>query len=453
MLLVSPWKGVCIVFVGGWLVAGGSAVAQDRPSAPSEDPVLQALIDEAVARHPGIQAVHSTIAAAGARADQERALPNPMVSTTFTNDGWAPSLGSMPMTTLGFMMSQELPYSGKRDLRASLAAAEARQLEPSMARLRLSIEASVKRAYSALLLARELQSLTDEQRVVWRQVESVVRGRYAIGQGAQPDVLRAQTELARVEQRAIEQATEIRVRLAELNALRARPLDTPVETASRLTLRPLEGSAEDAVKRAAAVNPELEGVRRAVDTDRAALAVAKRAFKPDFTVQGGYMNRGHLDPMWVAGVGVSWPISKKARESAVAEAEIRTGGDGHVAEAMALQLEYRTHERFARAQSAEQIVALFDRSVIVQDELTLQSAIANYQTEKVPFVSVLEAVTTLYADRWTRATLVADHARLRASLDEASLDEVPTMTALARPGAAPARPGASNGMNGGMSGR
>lgn len=184
-----------------------------------------------------------------------------------------------------------------------------------------------------------------------------------------------------------------------------------------------------------------------------AVAVAKRAFKPDFSVQGGYMNRGHLDPMWVAGVGVSWPVSRKARESAVAEAEIRAGGDGHVAEAMALQLEYRTHERFVRAQSAEQIIALFDRLVIVQDELTLQSAIANYQTEKVPFVSVLEAVTTLYADRWTRATLVADHARLRASLDEASLDEVPAMTALAGPGAAPSRPGPSNRMNGGMSGR
>ena len=453
MLLVSPWKGVGVLFVSGWLVAGGSAAAQDRPSAPSEDPVLQALIDEALARHPGIQAVHSTIAAAGTRAEQARAFPNPMVSTTFTNDGWAPSLGSMPMTTLGFMLTQELPYSGKRDLRASLAAAEARQLEPSMARLRLSIEASVKRAYSALLLARELQALTDEQRIVWRQVESVVRGRYSIGQGAQPDVLRAQTELARVEQRAIEQATEIRVRMAELNQLRARPLDTPVETASRLTLRPLEGSAEDAVKRAAAVNPELEGVRRTVDTDRAALAVAKRAFKPDFSVQGGYMNRGHLDPMWVAGVGVSWPISKKARESAVAEAEIRAGGDGHVADAMALQLEYRTQERFVRAQSAEQLIALFDRSVIVQDELTLQSAIANYQTDKVPFVSILEAVTTLYADRWTRATLLADHARLRASLDEASLEEVPAMTAMASPGAATARPSASNGMNGGMSGR
>ena len=452
MLSVLPWRTVGAVLVGAWLVTGGSVAAQERSSGPPDDPVLQTLIDEALARHPGIQAVHSTIAAAGTRAEQARAYPNPMMSTTFTNDGWVPSLGSMPMTTLGFMVSQELPYSGKRDLRASLATAEARQLEPSMTRVRLSIESSVKRAYYALLLARELQTLTDEQRIVWRQVESVVRTRYAIGQGAQPDVLRAQTELARVEQRAIEQATEVRVRLAELNQLRARPLDTPIVTALQLSLRALEGSAEDAVGRAVAISPEIEGVRRSIDTDRAALEVARRAFKPDFTVQGGYMNRGGLDPMWVAGFGVSWPISKKARESAVAEAEIRAGGDGHVEEAMALQLAYRTQERFARAQSAEQLIALYDRSVIVQDELTLQSAIANYQTAKVPFVSILEAVTTLYADRWARATLIADHARLRATLDEAALEQTAEMTTPA-PAAGPARQSGSNGMSGSMSGR
>jgi outer membrane protein TolC len=452
MLSVLPWRSVGAVLVGAWLVTGGSVAAQERSSGPPDDPVLQALIDEALARHPGIQAVHSTIAAAGTRAEQARAYPNPMVSTTFTNDGWVPSLGSMPMTTLGFMVSQELPYSGKRDLRASLATAEARQLEPSMTRVRLSIESSVKRAYYALLLARELQTLIDEQRIVWRQVESVVRTRYAIGQGAQPDVLRAQTELARVEQRTIEQATEVRIRLAELNQLRARPLDTPIVTALRLSLRALEGSAEDAVRRAVAISPELEGVRRSIDTDRAALEVARRAFKPDFTVQGGYMNRGGLDPMWVAGFGVSWPISKKARESAVAEAEMRASGDGHVEEAMALQLAYRTQERFARAQSAEQLIALYDRSVIVQDELTLQSALANYQTAKVPFVSILEAVTTLYADRWARATLVADHARLRVSLDEAALEETAEMATPAA-AAGPDRRGGSNAMSGGMSGR
>ncbi len=89
----------------------------------------------------------------------------------------------------------------------------------------------------------------------------------------------------------------------------------------------------------------------------------------------------------------------------------------------------------------------------MQDELTLQSAIANYQTDKVPFVSILEAVTTLYADRWARTTLLADHARLRVSIDEAALEQTPEMATARGPMAGPSGQGGSNGMGGGMSGR
>ena len=89
---------------------------------------------------------------------------------------------------------------------------------------------------------------------------------------------------------------------------------------------------------------------------------------------------------------------------------------------MGLQLRYRTHERFTRAKALEKLVALYDGGIVPQDRMTVEAAVTNYQTGKVPFVSVLEAMTALYADRWTRVGLVADHARLRASLREASLD-------------------------------
>ena len=226
--------------LGAFCLAPPLARAQ-APAAPAEDdPVLESLVAEALARNPDLHAAQSAIAAAQTSTERARALPDPMVSVTYTNDGWAPSLGGMPMTTLGFMVSQSLPYSGKRDLRAALAASQARQFEPALARARLALEGAVRRAYYGLLLARELQALTDEQRELRQQIEVVARARYAVGQGAQPDVLRVQTEVTRIEQRAIEQAAEAEVRLAEINRLLARPLDTPLATppGSRSRLSP-----------------------------------------------------------------------------------------------------------------------------------------------------------------------------------------------------------------------
>ena len=58
----------------------------------------------------------------------------------------------------------------------------------------------MKRAYYGLLLSRELLALIREQEEIWRQIEGVARARYAVGQGAQQDVLRVQVEVTRVEQ-------------------------------------------------------------------------------------------------------------------------------------------------------------------------------------------------------------------------------------------------------------
>jgi len=157
--------------------------------------------------------------------------------------------------------------------------------------------------------------------------------------------------------------------------------------------------------------------------------------------------------MWLAGVGITWPFNKKARESAVAEAEIRAKGGSHVVESMGLQLAYRTRERFTRAKALEKLVELYDGGIIPQDQMTVEASLTNYQTGQVPFVSVLEAMTSLYADRWARAELVADHARLRASLREASLDGGPETSQASAPSAGGRSSGQTAGGMSGMGGR
>jgi len=452
MNAVSNRQMIAVLVATCLLAAPLSSAGQVAKPQPGDDPVLQALIAEALAHNPDVAAAQAAIKAAHTRPGQVSALPDPMVSMTYTNDGWAPTLGSMEMTTLGVMVSQDLPYPGKRKQRMDVAMNEARQSEPQLARTRLGIEAAVTRSYYGLLLARQLAELTTEQRELWRQVEVVTRARYAVGQGAQQDVLRVQVEVTRIEQRAIEQASEAELRLAELNRLLARPIDGRVETPARLALWPLTVALPDVVEQVRTLSPELAAARLAVATEQSVLALAKLDFKPDFTVQASFMNRGGLPPMWLAGVGVSWPFNKSKRQSAVAESQLRTERDNRVIESIELQLRLRTQERYTRARTAEKIIDLYDQGIVPQDRMTVEAAIANYQSGRVPFVSVLEAMTSLYADRWTRDTLVTDHARLRASIKEASLEASPEMTTLGAPTAAQPS-GAPNAMGGGMAGR
>jgi outer membrane protein TolC len=414
--------------------------AGEPPSAASPAPAtlaaapLDALVAEALANNPDLHAAAEQVSAARQRPEQARALADPMVSVQYTNDGWAPTLGEMPMTTLAVMGSQALPWPGKRALRAAVAEQDALQAKERLERARLTVAASVKRACWSLALVRETLALLAEQAQTWREAEAVARARYSVGQGAQQDVLRAQVEITRYEQRKAEREAEIDVRTAELNRLLGRPADAPAPATPPLALRPraLEPAALEA--EAEAKSPELRGLAAGGERERLAVALAAREFKPDLTVQAGYMNRGGLDPMWQAGVGVNLPVFRGRRRAAAAEAEARGRAVARELESVRAQLRYRTRERVAQLRAAETLARLYADGVVPQARLAYEASIASYQAGRVPFLSVLEALSGLYADRAAHLGVLAAHERIQVALEEASLEATSELPAAGGPG-------------------
>jgi len=224
--------------------------------------------------------------------------------------------------------------------------------------------------------------------------------------------------------------------VAELNRLLGRPAASPVDTSARLVLRPVTEGLDGALERLRRVSPELKSAALARERAELLVALAGKEFKPDFSVQAGYMNRGGLDPMWQAGVGVSLPLYRKRLSSGQAEAEARVEASARLAESVGLQLRFRTQERLAQLEATQKISRLYGQGIIPQDRMSVDAAVANYQTGKVPFIAVLEALTTLYSDRATQLGLLANHERIRASLEEASLEETSSMAPVGAPGMA-----------------
>ncbi len=402
--------------------AQGATPAEPPPSvAVDDDPALAALVEEALRANPDLAAARAEAEAARAVPAQARALPDPMLSVGYENDGLAPSLGEMPMTRLFVMGSQDLPWPGTRRLRGEVADRTADAAAQRLERARLSVAADVRRAYATLRQARSLLGLVREQSDLLRQIEGVARARYAVGEGAQPDVLRMQVEVTRIGQAEAEQKAEETARVAELNRLLGRAAAASVETPEPLAVRPVAGGLAEAMARLETISPELRAARMEIERARTAVALAQHENRPSLTVQGGYMNRGRLDPMWQAGVGVTLPVWGAKRAGRLAEAEALARAAEQRAASAALQLRYRTQERLAQLQAAETTVRLYDKGVVPQDRMAVEAALANYRTGRVPFVAVLEALTTLYADRSTQIRLTAGHARARASLDEATL--------------------------------
>jgi outer membrane protein TolC len=230
-------------------------------------------------------------------------------------------------------------------------------------------------------------------------------------------VLRAQVELARIDELKATQRAAMATRIAELNRLTG-------ETAIEATLpeaAPLPPTA-DAIAGVLGRSPEAAAARQSIESGRLRVELAKKNFLPDFVVSGGSMYRGgfEMGPMWQVGVGISLPLwIEKRQQNQLAEARARVDGQTAQADVVARELELRTRQRIAQLDAANDVAALYREKVVPLDQLSLESALASYRASKVPFVTVLDAVNALYADRASYLERLAEAAKWRVAIDEA----------------------------------
>lgn len=404
-----------------------SATAQvtDGARASLRDPQLDALVAEALANAPEMASADAAIEAARRRIQPARTLADPILSTTYQNDGTSLSLGEAEGSYLGLMASQSIPWPGKLRLAGDIAASQARELERgTLSRTALMLEARVRNAWYDVVLARSIDSIIDDRRAAATQIEESVRERYAAGLAVQQDVLRAQVELARLEELKAAQAATITSRLAELNRLVGAAQDRAVATPDRLSAETVVPSLLDLIAAAAARSPEAAATQQAIETGKLTVDLAKKNFLPDFTVNAGSMYRGSFEmgPMWQVGVGINVPLwIERRQKNQLAEAQAvvrRRTADNDIA---LRELELRTRERVAQLDAALRIATLYGEKVLPLDEVSLESALASYQAGKVPFITVLDALNTLYNDRALHQSRLAESAKWRVAIDEASL--------------------------------
>jgi cobalt-zinc-cadmium efflux system outer membrane protein len=419
--------------------------AGDSSDAPfgAADPRLGALVEESLAARAEIRQAEDLVRAERERVSQASALPDPVLTLGIQNDGFdSLQIGTMETSFYQVMVSQGLPWPGKRGLRAEVAELGSAEADANVGRIRLSTRAEVARAYLDLVLARERLRLADRLEVVWQQSIELARSRYEIGAGAQSDVLRAQLELNRIRQRRFALGADQRTAVQTLNRLRDRPLDDEVATAAALTElgTPRVRSPEADLADAEARSPELALAQLASARAGKRLDLARREQYPDFAVNAGVMPRGSLEPMWLLGLSVNVPLWSASKQGpAVTENEARSSAQARGVEAIRHELALRVAERRAVLAALLDTLELYTGGLLVQSQATAEATLAQYRVGNVPFAAVLEANVGYIGDEEGYLLTLADAHRVAIARDEVSLAPTGGVNVA---GAAPMRGGA-----------
>lgn len=359
---------------------------------------LPDLIAEALANSSEVFAAQKSYEAARQRPAREGSLPDPTLSLGYASNGGplpGQQLGSNPTSNIGFMISQEISYPGKRKLRGEIAAKDAEAEFWQYQAVGLNVRSRLIQAYHRLHHTYAALEILTHGKGLISEMLRVSEARYTAGKTAQQDIFKAQTQLSMMETRIIAMRQDQRSAEAEINSLLNRKPGTPVGTPVGVEPEPLPMTLENVLLQAADTSPELGRRLKAIARGELSVNLAKKEFHSDYTVSAGYFNQGSMSPMYQVRVDIPLRLHTEQRQRPALNEQVdMLAGARRGYEAAEQNLQFRVRDAYSAAETAWRLRTLYRDTILPQSQLTVDASLLAYQTGTTDFVFVLNNLIT-----------------------------------------------------------
>lgn len=353
---------------------------------------VEPLIEQVLLRNPSLAQMTATWQAASARYPQVTSLDDPMFGATI---GPA-SFGSKEVDgAYRLEVSQKIPYPGKRELKGQAALAESAAACNDVNDMRLQLIESAKNAFYEYYLVTRAIAVNAESLRLLSAFREEAKTRYEKALVPQQDVLQADVELGRQRERGLILERMRRVAIARINTLMHLSPDSllppvPDRLAPLPPLPPV-----DVIRSCAqSQRPDLQALANRIAADEATLRLAQKEFCPDFEVMAAYdafWQQPEKDLRTMVGVRMNLPIQKERRLAAVAEAQARIAERRAQLDSRIDQVNLQLQEAYEQVKESEQILKLYESSILPTARNNVEAARSAYVTGKSPFLSLVEA--------------------------------------------------------------
>lgn len=386
------------LLVAGILPAGFSCAVETKPTEN-----LPELVNIALANNPEVAASGAHLRMLEYKAQQAGSLEDPMLSLKIQNGIISEPLNFKrdQMTQKVVGISQQLPWFGKRDLRGDVARHDAEASHWNQEERILDIIRGVKETYYQIFFTdKSLEILAKNTRILDDFI-TIAENRYAVGQGVQQDIFKAQLEKSKLIDMRITLEQQRRSLEIRMNNLLYRPADTPIGAIPNPRITPLTRSNAELLEQAEQNRPFLKGMQARIDKSQAAQALARKEFFPDFTVSFEYMQRERTPgsdgaDMYSLGVSFNLPVQRERRHAMLAEAAseqtMSTAEQNDARNVIRSSIADLNSQMERRRKLAE----LYKEGIIPQAEQALESAVIAYRAGKVDFLALLDSRLTLF---------------------------------------------------------
>lgn len=370
-------------------------MAQAQETPPGAD--VESLLAIAKDANPEYASMRYEAQAAAERVTPAGALPDPKFRTELRDitkmGAQDPTLSPSEVGSTRYLLMQDIPWFGKRELRRDIAAFEAEGTQGKARGTWSELAAKIKTAHAQRYYLHRNEKLTQEILDLVIRLEKVAQGRYAGGLAAQQDVIRAQIEQTNMNNELLVLASESRQVNARLNALLARPASAPLAEPERLRTVPAPAQLDYATleERVRSRNPVLFAEESRIKAAEKSRDLTYKNRYPDFTVGLSPIQYQSAVKEWELMVELNIPLQQSSRRAQEREAEAMLSAARSRKEAAANQVLAELSENLAGIEAARGTGILATTSLLPQGELTFSSALAGYEAGKVDFATLLDA--------------------------------------------------------------
>ena len=349
-------------------------------------------------------------------------LPDPQLKLGFANlptDSF--NLGQEPMTQTVIGVRQMFPRGHTRSLsnqriNASVAGKDA-EAEDRKGQTLLA----AREAYIRVYLHQQREKILRQSLIVFTDLAEITHDYYGNGRANQQDVVQAQLELSRVEERLAhihQQQEQARARLAEqIGADAYRELDGqwPEISQPEATREIIAGLAE---------HPHLLAWQHQIEKSRTSEEIARQAYKPGFAVDLAYGGRGGQNPdgtdrsdFLSVFVTMDIPLFTKNRQDRVLASSIAdTSATEYARDNVYRSMKARVEEHAATLTSEQERLDLYEELLLPQAAFNAETAFVDYQDAVKDLTTLMRARIGEYEIKLSHAALRADEIITRARL-------------------------------------
>jgi outer membrane protein, heavy metal efflux system len=318
-------------------------------------------------------------------------------------------------------VEQLIPITGKNLVRARAAAAEALSVFEEVRRVELDVVAKARAAYFRLANAYDQLEINSNNLVSLRQIADISRSRYEAGLESAANVLVAETDHSKLLETRRDLERNLSDAQSQLNTLMNRDAFAPLGASVAANINEVSLLLSRLRAITLTQRPEVQVARAKIDTEKAKLQLAHRAWIPDpaLMVKGQrYNDAAQAVSELDAGVSFTVPwvnpgkYSAGVREAGANVATAEHGFDREQKEALRL-----LRDQLAKIETAHHHVDLFRDNLVPQARQAFEATRLSYESGKATFLDWISAQRNLRDIEATAREHLADYQVAIAELE------------------------------------